>query len=59
MEPFQNNRSQQVRSDRITLKDYLRDSQNPQILGCGFLNVLVLIRGFLLYLKACLKVHMK
>ena len=26
-------------------------SLNPQILGCWFLNVLVLIRGFLLYAR--------
>ena len=39
-------------SGRITLKNCLQEyfiPENPQILSCRFLDVLVLIRGFLLY----------
>ena len=39
-------------SGRITLKTAHKNifiPENPQILGCRFLNALVLIRGFLLY----------
>ena len=31
--------------------------ENPQILGCFFLNVLVLIRGFLLYTFTIYSIH--
>ena len=40
-------------SGRITLKNCLLENifvpENPQILGCRFLDALVVIRGFLLY----------
>ena len=39
-------------SGRITLKTAYENifiPENPQILGCRFLDALVLIRGFLLY----------
>ena len=42
-------------SGRIALKKLSKEtiftSENPQILGCRFLDVLVLIRGFLLYCR--------
>ena len=41
-------------SGRITLKTAYENifiPENPQILGCRFLDALVLIRGFLLYLN--------
>ena len=43
------NRFWQNNTEKLPNKETIFIPENPQILGCRFLDVLILIRGFLMY----------